>query len=128
MENILKRSSNKFVLIGKINGLASEARKARNRIKKAETTEKKWPIINRKRIIGINTRHHLLAYAFLRGIEYHKLEAKCGDGNAPIPSEIFKVVEQHAPTWIPYDFYTKTGGSIYRFSLEDVQRWLLEGR
>lgn len=127
MKNALKKHNNRFILIGKINGLSEESKKARTRIKKVEA-EKKWPIINRKRLIGVSTRHHLLAYAFLRGIPYHKLEAKCADGNAPNSHEIFKVVETHAPTWLPYDSYTKTGGGTYKVSLEDVQNWISEER
>lgn len=130
MENALKTSNNRFILIGKINGLASESKKARNRIKKAETPEKKWPIAYRKHVIGVNTRHHLLAYAFLRGLPYHKVEIKCGEFNQPSAAEIFKVVEAHAPTWIPYDPKTKSGGKVYRATLNEVNVWLAstEGR
>lgn len=124
MNNALRRHNNRFILIGKINGLASESKKARNRIKKAETPEKKWPIAYRKHVIGVNTRHHLLAYAFLRGIPYRKVEPKCGEFNGPWANEIFKVVEAHAPTWVPYDPVTKTGGGAYKVTLNEVNVWL----
>ena len=123
MENVLKRTNNKFILIGKIRGLSEESKKARTRIKKV-ATEKKWPIAYRKHIIGITTRHHLLAYAFLRGIPYRKVEAKCGVFNNPSAHEIFKVVEAHAPTWIVYDSYTGTGGKVYKPTLDEVNAWL----
>jgi hypothetical protein len=124
MENALKKNNNRFILIGKINGLASESKRARSRIKRAETPEEKYPITNRKQWIGYNTRYHLLAYAFLRGIPYRKVEAKCGEYNSPNAGEIFKIVEAHAPTWIPYDSYSKTGGKKYSPTLADINVWL----
>lgn len=127
MKNALKNNNIRFILIGKINGLADESRKARSRLKKAATPEKKWPIAYRKHVIGINTRHHLLAYAFLRGVPYRKVEPKCGEFNQPQSQQIFKVVDAHAPSWIAYDPYTKTGGGTYKVTLAEVQAWLLEG-
>lgn len=124
MKNALKNTNIKFILIGKINGLSGESKKTRNRIKKAIAPEKKWPLTYRKYMIGVNTRHHLLAYAFLRGVPYRKAEAKCGEFNKPNAGQIFKVIEQHAPSWIPYDPYTKTGGGTYTATLNEVNVWL----
>ena len=124
MKNALKNNNVRFILIGKINGLADESKKARNRMKKAATPEKKWPLAYRKHVIGVNTRHHLLAYAFLRGVPYLKAETKCGEFNKPNAGQIFKVIEQHAPGWIPYDSYSKTGGCSYKVTLEEVNAWL----
>jgi len=124
MENALKKHHNKFILIGKINGLANESKKARLRIHKAKDEKEVWPLAHRKYVIGVSARHHLLAYAFLRGIPYRKVEAKCAEFNQPSAAEIFKVVEAHAPNWIPYDQYSKTGGKVYRPALADVNVWL----
>jgi len=124
MKNALKNNNVRFILIGKINGLAGESKKARNRINKATTQEAVWPLAYRKHLIGVNTRHHLLAYAFLRGIPYHKAEAKCGEFNKPNAGQIFKVVEQHAPSWIAYDPISKTGGGSYSATLADINTWL----
>ena len=128
MKNALKNSNIRFILIGKINGLAGQSRKTRSRIKKAKSISQEavWPLIYRKHVLGVNTRHHLLAYAFLRGVPYRKVEPKCGQFNQPQAHQIFKVVEAHAPGWIPYDPYTKVGGCVYKATLEEVQAWLME--
>jgi hypothetical protein len=124
MKNALKNNNVRFVLIGKINGLSEQSKKTRIRFKEAKTPEKRYSLYYRKRVIGTNSRHHLLAYAFLRGISYHKIEAKCDESNSPIANDIFKIVEQHAPNYIPYNPYDKSGGISYSVKVEDVISWL----
>jgi len=124
MKNALKNNNVRFVMIAKINGLAQEGKKSRIRISRAKTQEAVWPLAYRKHLIGREARNHLLAYAFLRGIPYRKVEPKCSEFNKPTAFSIFKVVEQHAPTYIMYDPYTKTGGGGYKATQEDVQSWL----
>lgn len=130
MENALVQSNSKFCLIGKINGLALQSKQARRRLNKSAAKKNLkgvWRAAYRKTIIGIDTRHHLLAYAFLRGIPYHTVEKKCGEFNLPNAASIFKIVEAHAPTWIPFNHITKTGGKVYKASLNDVNVWLAGG-
>jgi hypothetical protein len=127
MKNALKRNDSKFILIGKIKGLAIESRRARSRIMKAKTQEAVWPLAHRKMVVGIDIRHHLLAYAFLRGIPYRKVERTCAENNLPRAESVYKIIEAHAPTWIPYDPVSKTGGGSYSASLDDVKSWLAEG-
>lgn len=107
MDNALKHNVSKFVLIGKIKGLAQESKKTRSRILKAKKEEAVWNLASRKRVVGIDIRHHLLAYAFLQGRSYRSVERNCAEDNLPNASKIFQIVEAHAPsycsgTWKPY--------------------------
>lgn len=124
MKNALKHNFSKFILIGKIKGLAVESKVARSRIMKAKKEEAVWNLASRKRVVGIDIRHHLLAYAFLRGVSYHSVERSCAKDNKPSAASIFKIIEAHAPTWIPYDPVSKTGGGSYSVTLADVNVWL----
>lgn len=117
MKNALKHNYLKFILIGKIKGLAVESKRARACIMKAKKEEAVWNLATRKRVVGIDIRHHLLAYAFLRGVAYHSVEKTCAEGNLPRADWVFKIVEAHAPKWIP------TVG-IYNPTLNDVNVWL----
>ena len=118
MENALKHSYSKFVLIGKIKGLAQESKKTRARILKAKKEEAVWNLASRKRIVGIDIRHHLLAYAFMRGTAYRAVERSCAKDNLPNAGKIFQIVEAHAPTY--------WGGTWkpYKPTLNDVHVWL----
>lgn len=119
MKNALKHDYSKFVLVGKIKGLAQESKKARARILKAKKEEAVWNLASRKRVVGIDIRHHLLAYAFLQGRGYHSVERSCAKDNLPNAGKIFQIVEAHAPrfyggTWTPF-----------KATLNDVQAWLV---
>lgn len=131
MDNALKNSNTKFILIGKINGLAAQSRGATNHIRKAKAkknTSKIWQLAYRKHVVGIDVRHHLLAYAFLRGVPYRKVESKCGEFNQPRADLIFKVIEQHAPYCVHYTFDVQgrqcPGIKSYKPTLNDVHVWL----
>lgn len=117
MKNALKHNFSKFILIGKIKGLACESKVARSRILKAKKEEAVWNLASRKRVVGIDIRHHLLAYAFLRGVEYRNVERSCAENNLPSAAMVYKIIEAHAPKWTP------TVGS-YNPTLEDVTAWL----
>lgn len=72
-------------LTAKIKGLASESQKLTYKIKNVKSSNlelKKristiWWCSVYKRDLGIDTRHHLLAYAFIKNIPYSKVESKC---------------------------------------------------
>lgn len=117
MKNALKNNYTKFILIGKIKGLAGESKKARARIMKAKKKEAVWNLASRKRVVGIDIRHHLLAYGFLRGVSYHSIESKCAKDNLPNAGKIFDIIAAHAPKWTPH-----TG--TYNPTLADVNVWL----
>ncbi len=119
MKNALKHNYSKFILIGKIKGLALESKRARAHILKAKKEEAVWNLASRKRVVGIDIRHHLLAYAFLRGVSYLSVERSCAKDNQPRADLIFKIIEAHAPKWTP------TVGS-YNPTLSSVQEWLSE--
>lgn len=126
MKNALRQNNSKFCLIGKINGLATEVRRARKRLINSKNEEAVWRHAARKRVVGVDIRHHLLAYAFLRGTTYKKLEPHCAENNKPQAETILKIIQAHAPAYIPYDSFTKTVGGIYQVTLSDVQNWLTE--
>ena len=92
-----------------------------------------WRYANRKRVVGVDIRHHLLAYAFLHGTPYSKLEKRCAENNKPQAEIIFKIVQAHAPKCTMDDFtMTKPSGEVcqiviaahYQVSLNDVETWL----
>lgn len=112
-------TNSKILLIGKIKGLAEEAKHTRKLLLKNRHKEFNGvPLVNMyaitKNIIGEEIRHHLLAYAFMRGESYHKLEKKCRDDNRPDPSLIHKIVlVQDTP-------FTQ----LMDHSLEDIMSWI----
>lgn len=127
MKNALKNSNSKFILIGKINGLSQQAKRARTRLRSGKAKQP-WVFAIRQNVIGSDVRHHLLAYAFLRGVPYHNIESSCREDNKPKPAAIYKIVEQHAPNYIPYNPYDKSGGASYSVKVEDVIVWLDGGK
>jgi hypothetical protein len=126
MDNALKNSNTRFILIGKINGLAAQAKTTRTRIKNAKTEQRVWQLAYRKHVVGIDIRHHLLAYAFLRGTPYRKVEGKCAVFNKPYAHLILKVIEQHASYYVAYEPRPGAiGTKNYKPTLEEVQAWLI---
>lgn len=125
MKNALRYSDKKFVLIGKISGLASQTKRARNLIVKAKTQKAISDLMFRKYTVGIDVRHHLLAYAFLRGVPYKSVEKTCAENNKPLAKLILKLIEDHAPTWVRSDLSAKM--ERYEFSANDVDNWLAGG-
>jgi hypothetical protein len=113
-QNVLKGTNSKILLIGKIKGLAGEVKHTRKLLLKAKTEKRVWQCAHTKRIIGLDIRHHLLAYAFMRGEAYHNLEKKCRPEHQPNAESILQIVHAHLP-W----FQSKT-----KWTVERVQDWL----
>ena len=112
--NVLKGTNNKILLIGKIKGLAEESKHTRQLMLKAKTEKRVWQCAYTKRVIGLDIRHHLLAYAFMRGEAYHTLEKKCRPEHKPNAESILQIVHAH----LPYPQQTKA------YVLEKIQAWL----
>lgn len=112
--NVLKGTNNKILLVGKIKGLSGESKHTRQLIIKAKTDKKVWRHAYTKRVIGLDIRHHLLAYAFMRGDAYSALEKKCSDGHKPNANSILQIVLAH----LPYSQSSKN------WTLEKVSAWL----
>lgn len=95
--NFFKWNRNaKYRLVGKINGLAADVRRTRFRlVKRAQADKPTWVLANRKHSVGIDIRHHLLAYAFMRGTSYIQLERKCRKDNKPSAATIWGIVKMH---------------------------------
>lgn len=99
--NVLLNNNSKFRLIGKINGLSNEVKRARNAILNSKKDSKKWHAAYRKMIVGVDVRHHLLAYAFLRGKPYLKMESHCRKDHKPSVELILRVAVAHDSSWNP---------------------------
>lgn len=112
--NVLKGTNSKILLIGKIKGLAGEAKHTRQLLLKAKNEKRVWQCAYTKRVIGLDIRHHLLAYAFMRGAAYHTLEKKCRPECQPNAESILQIVHAHLP------FFQ----SRSKWTLEAVQTWL----
>jgi len=113
MKDILRHSNLKRCLVGKINGLAVESKRARVRLLKCKSDKALWTASCRKYTVGLDIRHHLLAYAFLSGTPYHKLEKTCN--SKPIVDSIYKIVVAHGA---PYIWYNTSG------ILEKINSWI----
>ena len=113
-----------LVLRGKIKGLALESEKIRGRINKfrTEVAEKKQEIGNKrnaewmtKRQVGYETRYLALAYGFIRGVPYRKMERKTLDENRPSAELLFKIITEHT------DYFERR-----KWTLERVKELLSE--
>lgn len=82
----------KFCLIAKINGLSAEVKRQRKRLLNSTKTEYKNECYIRKQFVGNEIRHHLLAYALLRGDSYSSVENNCRPDNKPNPKKILQIV------------------------------------
>jgi hypothetical protein len=82
-------------LVAKINGLSDKSQQLRSQIKKAKKDEKAWSLCSIKRSVGSQSRHHLLAYAALRGVFYKVLEPRCRIDNKPSAGLILQIIEAH---------------------------------
>lgn len=91
----------RIVLKAKIRGLSQAAAKSRELIKKTTgpTKDGHW---HTKRAIGVETRLHILASAYLRGIPYREVERNTDDMQNPVdPSKIAKIVTEHGYVFSP---------------------------
>lgn len=111
-KNVLRGTNSKIILIGKINGLAAQSKKTRIRLLKKKS-DKNIKYAYTKYVIGLDIRHHLLAYAFLRGAEYHSLEKTCRLEHQPNAESILRIVHAHVSVW-----------ETSRLTLETIQDWL----
>lgn len=101
--------NSKHRLTGKINGLAEDVRRTRFRlVERAKADKPVYLLAARKQAVGRDIRHHLLAYAFMRGTPYHQLERKCNQ--KPSAREIWDIVQFHGP--------------LFSWTQEQVQQWL----
>lgn len=115
MDNFFKWNfTSRYRLIGKINGLSDDVRRTRFHLVKREKAKKTtWVLAARKRAVGIDIRHHLLAYAFMRGKLYSELEKNCREDNRPDSYKILEIVKCH--------------GHERGWTLEQVKAWLSIG-
>ena len=110
MNNVIKGTNSKILLIGKIKGLADESKRTRQLLLKSKTELRTQQCAYTKRVIGLDIRHHLLAYAFMRGEAYHTLEKKCRPEHQPNAEAILQIV--HAQNNNPDDDYCIESKSV----------------
>lgn len=113
MENVLNGFGFKFCMVGKINGMAVEAKRASKSLLKSKSVESVWRCAATKRFIGEDIRHHLLAYALLRGCPYNALERKCRQDHLPSAESILKIVLGHV-----------AGYKAPTYTIDKVNAWL----
>jgi len=89
----LNRSNLKPVLVAKIKGLATETQHLKKLLRKNRNADSMSRLDSGKFFVSIDARHHLLAYAFLRGQTYSNVERTCARGNEPNAKRIFAVIE-----------------------------------
>lgn len=102
MEKLLD-SRNKVCLVGKIKGLSEESKRS----------NKKFNFYI-KNYLGLNIRHHLLAYAILKGLDYKSLEKSCRKDNKPNSKLILEVINCHIIDYYKNKFWT----------IEKIDQWL----
>lgn len=99
------------VLKSKIRGLELEGQKIRRKIEKSSGLDR-FGWWNVKRELGSYTRAHLLAYGFLRGVPYEKMER---NSNSAIDFQlVLKIIHDHA-SWFEKDKWTleRLNGLVY---------------
>ena len=126
MDNFFSWNGNtKFRLVGKINGLAEEVKRTRfNLVERAKAEKPVTILADRKRAVGDDIRHHLLAYAFMRGTSYHQLERKCRNDNKPSAQRIFDIIKLHS--FYGRDCYGQAWVCARDWTLQQIQQWLGE--
>jgi hypothetical protein len=108
-------SNFKYCLIAKINGLAVEVKRTRTALLQSKKEITKNNLADRKRFIGNDARHHLLAYALLKGLSYSAVEKKCLPSKKPSAEIIFQIISCHV-----YGYEIKNNS----WTLDKIQRWL----
>lgn len=116
MRNSIISNTALFILVGKINGLSLAVKKAKSKVVKSKVELKDIKHIIKKDI-GKESRHHLLAYAFLKEIPYLTVEKKCREDNKPNAQAITNVIKSCI---CDYDktYYPET------WSVTTVKLWL----
>lgn len=89
-------SASRYRLIGKINGLSEVVKRTRFRLVARAKAEKPVDILAvRKQRVSEDIRHHLLAYAYMRGTPYAQLERKCRKDNQPRAQKILDIIQMN---------------------------------
>lgn len=118
------KKKNLFVLKAAINGFCQEARNIRVKIIQPNHSEKKSWGWNRKRLLGLHTRFHLLAYAFMLGKRYDELEKNKPLGvnswqSGPAAHEIISICRMYGGYRVRY--------ASKELSQEAILRWFKTG-
>lgn len=85
----------KIRLVGKIKGLSNEVKRARFDILNSKKIIRVSRAAYLKHCIGLDTRHHLLAYAFLKGKNYSQIEKSCRPDNKPNIASIVDIIKNN---------------------------------
>ena len=89
MDKILKHK-----IVSRLKGFEQEAKSLRQKIKRIESKERySYKLTLVKYILGVDTRHYLLAYALLRGLSYKTVEGKCREDNKPNVFILSKIID-----------------------------------
>lgn len=121
MGNVFKGTNNKIRLIGKIKGLSEENKRVKEAYRSCRNQDhgyltKQWRLQNAKRSVKADIRHHLLAYALLRGTPYSLLERKCRSEDRPKADVILSIALAHM-TEVEMRYSSE-------WNIEKVEAWL----
>lgn len=97
----------KYRFSNKLNGISHQIKLARKKIINNKD-ESCWSYLRKE--LGISSRHHLLAWAFVRNKSYKSMEKSFREGNAPNTSLILEIINNNFRT-------VKT-------TKEDLDEWL----
>lgn len=119
---------NRVVLRAAIKGLAAEGQRSRKFICRT-TKEVKSGHWYFKRRIGVMTRLHLLAYAFLEGRQYRTVEPytdlSSGDSLANLAEPLLNIVNRYSE-WKKgsRNVFESGRGYVHVYNLDEVVAWL----
>lgn len=96
MKSYEKKSVGHISLKAKIKGFEAIAKSI---LKQARVVDgqRRANLKLKKNQVGYECRHHLAAYALMRGLPFSMVESKCKDGNYLRASKVMKILEEHSP-------------------------------
>lgn len=103
----METSLSRIVLKAKICGLMQSAHKSRELIRATSGAKRNghWKM---KRLIGAQCRLHILAYAYLRGFYYARVERNTDRSQNPIDTpELLKIIQEHSTALVSYEDCTE---------------------
>lgn len=96
MKNYTKTRLSILALKAKICGF-QHISKALRKQACATSGPKRHLLKEKKNELGRTTRHHLAAYALMRGIPFSRLEVRCQEGNYLDPNKVLQILLEHEP-------------------------------
>lgn len=124
MKNYKKISLSTLTLKAKICGFQHISKALRQQAQRMHGVDRHRLHI-KKNELGRSTRHHLAAYALMRGIRFARVETKCHESNYLDPKTVLNILLEHEP-WRTVEYQNTYGGKMRgRWNLEAVKDLLI---